>query len=157
AHWWCVGITSSPARRLLRSEASPLGHRLRPRLIQQEDIMSSTTTKTATRIVACLTFQNHANALEGMQILESLGYRSVELEIVDQADANTVFIEGSKPLPVGFDEYAEPDYGFDEIFKAVGHLGDVCEAGLADDTKIDWCGQPASPTATGAIACEKDG
>lgn len=94
------------------------------------------------RIAAFLCFPDPQSADEGMKILAGLGYRSITLpEIVDQADANTTFVEASKSPPAEGTEYTEfDDNAYNEIQGAIGCIGDCTEAGIADDEKIDWCG-----------------
>jgi hypothetical protein len=96
------------------------------------------------RIAAFLCFPELQLAAEGMRVLAELGYQSAVLpEIVDECSDDTTYVEASKPLPEVTDisdRWLYDDAAFDEIQNAIGHLGDCCEAGLADDKKIDWCG-----------------
>jgi len=98
---------------------------------------------TKKRIAAFLCFLDPQRATEGMQALAELGYHSIVLpEIVDECSDDTTFVEASKPLPEGTDISDEGSFNcaaFDEVQDAIRTLGDVCEAGLADDEKIDWC------------------
>jgi len=95
------------------------------------------------RIAACICFLDPQRAAAGMQVLAELGYHSTVLpEMVDECSDDTTFVEASKPLPEDTDvsDRWRFDCGaLDEVQDAIGTLGDVCEAGLADDEKIDWC------------------
>jgi hypothetical protein len=96
------------------------------------------------RVAVYMYFVNRESMREGVEILDDLGYRYTEHpEVIDQADANTTFVEAWKPLPAGADEDEEPDAALHEINRAIGHLGDACEAGIfAADEKADWWDDP---------------
>jgi hypothetical protein len=100
------------------------------------------------RIVAFLCFLDPQRAAEGMQALTELGYHSVVLpELVDECSDDVRFVETSRAVPEGTDisdEWRFNCAAFDEVRDAIGTLGDVCEAGLADDEKIDWCNRGAA-------------
>jgi hypothetical protein len=94
------------------------------------------------RVAAIMCFPNRERALDGMEVLDDLGYRCIErVDLVDDAsDANTVFVEASKPLPAGTDEGTEVSTMLDQVNRAIEHLdGLAWEAGVfATDEEANW-------------------
>jgi hypothetical protein len=93
------------------------------------------------RIAIYMYFVNRESMREGVKILNNLGYRYTEHpEVIDDADPNTTFVEAWKPLPAGADEDTEATAAIREINRAIGMLGDACEANIfdADEQAYFW-------------------
>jgi hypothetical protein len=97
------------------------------------------------RLAVHMYFVNRESMREGVKILNNLGYRYTEHpEAIDEADANTTFVEAWKLLPAGADEDKEAAAAVHEINRALGHRGDACEAGIfASDEKAYWWDDPS--------------
>jgi hypothetical protein len=92
------------------------------------------------RLAVYMYFINRESMREGVEILKNLGYRYTEHpEVIDEADANTTFVEAWKPVPAGADEDTEATAAIHEINRAIGMLGSACEANIFDtDEQAYW-------------------
>jgi hypothetical protein len=93
------------------------------------------------RLAVYMYFVSREAMHEGVEILSNLGYRYTEHpEAIDEADANTTFVEAWKPAPAGAnDDNTDLHAAIHEINRAIGELGDACEASVFDaDEKAYW-------------------